>query len=345
LYTGNSTNDQSVTDVRLQPDLVWIKSRNTGTGTAYHGLWDSVRGTGGQLYSSLPNQETNTPNRLYSFDPDGFSLGNGSDPEYIGNNDYVAWCWKAGGSTSTYNIDDVGYATASAAGLDSGTINPTGASVNTATGFSIVKHKGTGGTGTVGHGLSTTPELIIRKDLDAATDWWVYVPASPYFSYLNHADPFGLTNNAAYSYNQTTPTSNVFSVGNAYSGNVNNNNYIAYCFHSVDSYQRVGSYQGSGAAGKIVYTDSNGDGTGTGAFKPRFLMTKRTDTGGTDWHIWDSIRNPSNPLGDVLFPNEPYAETDYSAYPHNFLSNGFSIDTNNGAFNGLNGTYIYLAIA
>ena len=74
-------------------------------------------------------------------------------------------------------------------------------------------------------------------------------------------------------------------------------------------------------------------------------MTKRTDTGGTDWHIWDNKRNPSNPVDDVLFPNEAYAEADYSAYPHNFLSNGFSVDTTNGAFNASGGTYIFLAIA
>ena len=52
--------------------------------------------------------------------------------------------WKAGGSSNTFNVDGVGYATAAAASMNTGTITPTGCSVNTEAGFSIVKFTGTG---------------------------------------------------------------------------------------------------------------------------------------------------------------------------------------------------------
>ena len=48
-------------------------------------------------------------------------------------------CGRAGGNKNTFNVDDVGYASAAAAGLTAGTITPTGASVGTKQGFSIIK--------------------------------------------------------------------------------------------------------------------------------------------------------------------------------------------------------------
>ena len=45
----------------------------------------------------------------------------------------------------TFNVDDVGYASAAAAGLTGGSITPTGASVGTKQGFSIITNMvGTG---------------------------------------------------------------------------------------------------------------------------------------------------------------------------------------------------------
>ena len=100
----------------------------------------------------------------------------------------------------------------------------------------------------MGHGLSATPELIIIKNLDANVDWIVY------------SEPVGPTkglqlngNGAPYAYaayfNDTAPTSSVFSLGN-YSGvNANTENMIAYCFHSLEGYSKVGSYIGNGSSG------------------------------------------------------------------------------------------------
>ena len=88
---------------------------------------------------------------------------------------YASWCWKAGGNSHTYNIDGKGYATAAAAGLDGGTIDPTGASINTEAGFSIVTYSANGTAGaTVAHGLGKKPAWIIIKCRSNSSDWRVY---------------------------------------------------------------------------------------------------------------------------------------------------------------------------
>ena len=101
-----------------------------------------------------------------SFDRNGFTVGTNSDSQNYVNldaDDYVAWCWKAGGDKDTFNVDDVGYASAAAAGLNGGTATVTGASVNTKSNFSIIKFHtaGTNNGATIPHGLSKAPDFIV----------------------------------------------------------------------------------------------------------------------------------------------------------------------------------------
>ena len=120
-----------VTGLEFKPDLVWAKSRNQ---TYSHYLFDSVRGTGQKGMScNKQDAEGYDTTQIGSFDESGFTIPNtsGINDTGSGTNGVVAWCWKGGGSSSTYNIDGTGHATASAAGLDGGTIDPTGASINT----------------------------------------------------------------------------------------------------------------------------------------------------------------------------------------------------------------------
>jgi len=332
----------------FQPDLVWIKSRNTGTGTSYHGLWDSVRGTGGHLYSSLPNQETNTPNRLYSFDSNGFSLGNGIDPEYIGNNNYVAWCWKAAGAANTYNVLEGGTvtsdSTASGAGITAGTIT-TGweVSANRDAGFSIVSFTApsTEQNFTVGHGLSQKPDMVILKSRDGGA-WFVWhkdLSQESYYLYLT--DSYGesdLTQDTRI-WGQQSFTDSVISTRSDYTV-LNNHDCISYCFHSVDGYQKVGSYQGSGVA-RTVYTTDDGTSTGNGGFQPRFVMIKRSNGSGR-WLMIDYERTPSLGLAANLNNSEG------GSWGISFLANGFTLNglsASDGETNASGGIYIYLAIA
>jgi len=298
-------NSSKFIDVGFTPDLVWLKSRDVAASNA---LYDTVRGDNLRLVSNNTAAEDSVPNELVT---GGFNIigGTGYNDPTLGNQ--VAWCWKAGGPAVT-NTD--------------GTITSQ-VSANQAAGFSIVTWTGSFTTGpTIGHGLGQPPKIIMVRTLDRPSNlWYVSHPEdntkslilsstagqNSDLTWVKEADTFG----ADY-----TPTSF---------------RWLAYCFAEVDGMSKIGSYIGTGAIGNTIVT----------GFRPRFLMTKRADIGGTDWHIWDSARNPSNPVDDVLFPNEPYAETDYSAFPNNFLSNGFSVDTTNGAFNADGGTYIFLAIA
>ena len=339
VYNGTPTNINFL-GMAFQPDLVWMKGRSDADNNE---IYDSVRGATKAIGSNYTNAEATLSTGLTSFDSNGFTLGSRSEINRSSST-YVAWCWKAADTTTTISAGTVGNTIAS------------DVRANQDAGFSIVKYTGNNTAGaTVGHGLSSTPEMIIIKNLEntvAARNWAVYhsgVDANPenYFLRLN-------TTIAKLDYdiwNDTPPTSTVFSLGNTTNvgeANDNNNDHIAYCFHSVDGYQKVGSYTGTGTSSNVVYTDSNGDGTGTGAFEPRWLMIKKS-SGTSRWRIVDSVRDTSNPRSKNLFAEDNIAETGrptYTTQDFNFLSNGFEIPANmDGDLNGLNDTFIYLAIA
>ena len=89
-------------------------------------------------------------------------------------------------------------------------------------------------------------------------------------------------NNVNWIWNNFEPTSTVFGVGRFGISNQNGDNFIAYCFHSVDGFSKIGSYTGTGAAGNTIVT----------GFEPAFVMVKQTSNIGTDnhWNMWDNKR-------------------------------------------------------
>ena len=133
-YTGTGST-QSITSLDFAPDLVWVKSRGS---VRNHMLSSSIQTQYNYLSTNLTNAEATSSARITSLDSNGFTVGTSANVN-SSSVDYVAWCWKAGGSSNTYNIDGTGYSSASAAGLDGGATNPSNASVNTAAGFGIYK--------------------------------------------------------------------------------------------------------------------------------------------------------------------------------------------------------------
>lgn len=318
-YNGTATNVNYL-GMALQPDLVWIKNRDVAR---EHILCDSVRGVNKELTANTTEAEESRG--VNSFDSNGFTL-DGLTPNYNGSGeDFVAWCWKAGGSVTPNNNTD-------------GDITST-VSANQDAGFSIVSYTGNAGsTQTIGHGLSSAPEMIIVKNIsDGAQLWSVYHSAtgSGQVGHLNLTNSFS----ASGDWGSTTPTSTVFTIGST-DGRTNSSggeNHIAYCFHSVDGYQKVGSYTG-GLAGS-----SNVIQTG---FKPRFVLMKVTNTANEDWHIFDSIRGGGDTLAEDLNPNNSNAETNFASRTINFVDNGFYwSNSGDPAINASPYTYIYLAIA
>ena len=204
-------------------------------------------------------------------------------------------------------------------------------SANTTVGFSIITYTGTGSNATVGHGLSAVPKILIVKKTDGAANWYVYhedLGNNKRLS-LNETDAVSTDNNA---WNQTTPTSSVFSIGASGTTNPSSGTLIAYCFAEKQGYSKFGSYTGNGNEnGPFIYT----------GFKPAFVIVKNTATDPTDWIMIDNKR-PGYNLGLPIQPNLSNAEG--SSNTADLLSNGFKVRNQYG---GLNGTVttIYMAFA
>jgi len=315
LYTGNST-ARSLTGVGFQPDWVWIKSRSN---TYHHELFDSVRGATKGLNSNRTNAEE-TRSGITSFDSDGFSLGTAGRENNNGDTK-VAWNWKAGNSSGSSNSN--------------GSITST-VSVSTDAGFSILSYTGTGSNATIGHGLGSVPAWIITKNRDATQPLRIYHKAlgATFGMILNDTSVKDDDNTA---WNDTEPTSSVFSVGSSANTNNSSDDFIAYCFAEKTGYSKFGSYVGNGNAdGTFIYT----------GFKPAWVLIKRTDGGTDNWNLYDNKRLGYNTNYSFLIANENNAEnTTTSTANLDILSNGFKIRGSTGHTNTSGGIYIFMAFA
>ena len=302
----------------MQPDFVWAKQRNSGSNG--HELWDSTRGVSSTLFCQATEAEDTTSGRISSFNSDGFSWGTGGNLNTAGN--FVSWGWKAnGGTTSSFT--------------ESGN-NPGGTyQANTTAGFSVVTYTGTGGAGTVSHGLGAAPERLIIKNRSAADAWAVYYGDNTDYLVLNTT---GATQDSVDWWNDTSPTSTVFTVGTNHSVNADGENYVAYVFAPIQGFSKFGSYVGNGSTtnGPFVYL----------GFKPAFVMIKSIDTA-KNWVMLDDKRDGYNGGAQYLIANDTNAEgeTPSSGGHIDFLSNGFKIWDNWTLTNQSTVNYIYMAWA
>ena len=310
LYTGNG-GTQSITGVGFQSDFTWIKRRDT---TNNHRVTDVIRGVTKEIYPDDPSAQDTRTGGLTAFGSDGFTVGDSAG--YNANSGtYASWNWKANGQGSS-NTD--------------GSINTTYTSVNTTAGFSISKYTGTGSTATVGHGLGVTPKMIIFKNTSSSVDWRVYHEALGNTHRLCLNDTSASTDDDS-AFNDTSPTSTVFTVGG--SSSTNAGTMIAYCFAEKTGYSKFGSYTGNGNSnGTFVYT----------GFKPAFVMVKRTDNT-NHFAIYDNKRNGFNDENNYLRAEGNYAEGNETWGDLDILSNGFKPKANDGMHNASGGTYIYMA--
>ena len=317
LYTGTSSTN-AVTGVGFQPDMVWIKNR---TDVANHNLYDAVRGTSaGKLKPNDTPAESYNAQDLSVFGTDGFTVGGNNEVNGSGDN-MVAWNWRAGNSSGSANTD--------------GTINST-VSANTTAGFSIVSYTANATAGaTVGHGLGAVPKMIIVKSRTSVDSWIVYhagntsAPETDYLS-LNTTD--ATADDAIW--NDTAPTSSVFSLGTNAPVNGSGKNLIAYCFAEKTGYSKFGSYVGNGNAdGTFVYT----------GFRPAWVLIKQTNTT-NNWILMDNKRPGYNLTNSFLEPDGNGAEIVNNANNRiDMLSNGFKIRGTGTGTNASSGNYIYMA--
>jgi hypothetical protein len=357
IWTGDGTSGaMSTTGLSFQPDFFFQGGRSGGAGGA-HLTYDSVRGFGNnkELTTNSSGAEGAENADEYGYvsgvTSDGVTYGQGSLGVSSGivyyntsGAKYVLWNWKAGGAPTVDNSAGAGNTpTAGSVKIDganlgsalAGTIVATRLSANTTAGFSIVSYTGQVAAGTIGHGLSQAPELIIAKIRSSADTWWAgsdYLTSWVYKLILN--DTSAEAAKAAL-WNSTAPTADVFSVGTDGLNGVNGRTYVAYCFHSVEGYSKVGSYEGNGDAdGTFVYT----------GFRPAWLLVKKTSVSGTSWYQWDNKRNTYNETKDTLSPDTNGAEQ-LNNIGMDFVSNGIKVRTGGSAGGHSGQTYLYIAFA
>jgi len=318
LYTGNGSSLE-VNGLDFSPDWVWIKKRSNASNSM---VYDSVRGIKKHLHTNTDDVEVSEASDdigLNSFDSDGFTVKVNGNTN-TNNHTYASWNWKAetaftndASSTGVGNLDSAG-------------------SANDTAGFSIISYTGTGSIGTVAHGLGAVPKMILFKNRSRASTWLVYHEAigNTHNLYLDATNEKG---DRADTFNDTEPTSSVFTVGNEAECNTNDGNHIAYCFANKKGYLKVGSYTGNGNAdGPFVYT----------GFRPAFLMYKNTTTADS-YFLHDNRRQGYNDQNELLFADITQAESTVDRI--RFCANGFkTLDSDKGV-NKSGDTYVYMAIA
>jgi len=318
LYAGTGSAGNAQTGINFQPDFVWLKNRDNGTGS--HGLFDAVRGVSKRIKSDDTAAE-GTYAGVSSFDSDGFTLGTSWNQS---STNFVSWNWKANGQGSS-NTD--------------GSINTTYTSANTTSGFSISSYTGTGSNATIGHGLGVAPKIVLVKDLSASASWRMFTEMTGNESQLALDQTSAADSGNTTMWNSTSPTSTVFSIGTHGNVNTSSNNYIAYCFAEKTGFSKIGRYTGSGSTdGPFVYT----------GFKPAFVLIKKATGSADSWFINDNKRSLSggfNTNSYYMRPNENAVEGTAASLAIDILSNGVKIRNTDTAYNNNNSTYIYMAFA
>lgn len=232
-YEGDGAASRTLTGLKFQPDMVWVRNLD-----AISDFMCAANMTGFSPSPTTPNNLRvntsgipidNSTGNIEGFNSDGFDVADGATSGRDVNqnaNTYAAWCWKS----------------------------------DPAAGFEIVRFQGTGVNRTVPHNLGVVPELMIVKNLDTAGNWQVY-----HLNYGRVTDPetdfISLDSNIAPSdnatvWNDTAPTSSVFTVGTAASVNNSGDEMVALVFASVPGFLKIQSQEGNGNAnGAVVPTD------------------------------------------------------------------------------------------
>ena len=321
LYTGTGSSQSITNAASFKPDFVWIKNRTHNDADPYYGvhlLFNSTTGVGNRLMSQSTAIEAFSSQSLTAFNSNGFAIGTDVSVGYSGDA-FVGWQWKANGGTTSSNT--------------SGSITST-VQTNATAGFSVVTYTGTGANATVGHGLGVAPRMIIIKRRNGVTDWATYHASVGNTKALFLNRDIAADTGVSY-WNNTSPTSTLFTVGTGADVNPSSGTMVVYCWAEIAGFSKFGSYVGNGSAdGPFIYT----------GFRPKYVLIKRTDAVAS-WEVIDTARDPYNASANYLYPNLSDAEVNAPSNTRDYLSNGFKIRHAGGGSNASGGTYIYMAFA
>ncbi len=322
-WTGDGSNSRAI-NLGFQPDFLWIKRRDANYD---HIMWDSIRGITKEIHSNYDYAEGTATNKLESFDTNGFTVKNNGGTNQ-NSATYVAWAWKAGGTSSSNSY---------------GTITSS-VSANNTYGFSIVTYTGNSTAGaTVGHGLSTAPSMIWVKNRSRAANWAVGHSGVNGFANGNQLrlNTTGAVASSEEWFNNTNPTSSVFTVKNNYEVNYANDNYVAYCWSEVSGFSKFGGYAGNSDNSTVTNRVIDC------GFKPKYVLIKCSSNAGEEWMIFDGARNTSNPRNLFLKAESGNGDGSYAARHISFVDNGFKFEGSNGQepLNLSGRNYIFAAFA
>ena len=323
-FTGDGSNGRAIDQTgnsTFQPDLLLTRA----TASSHPGFFDAARGVKKYLKASTNDAEgtSSTDRDIDSFDSDGYtvSASQGIDTN-TGSYTEVGWMWKAGNSGASNTT---------------GTINTTTTYVDATAGISISTYTGTGSAATIGHGLGVVPKLIIIKNRTAADSWKVYhegVATDPQTDYLVlDTDAAAVDDSTVW--NDTAPTSTVFSIGTHTDVNTNTETYVAYAFAEVDGFSKFGVFTGNGQT-EGVYNPCG--------FSPAFIIVKPSSRA-DGWVMWDTTRDTSN-LTDLYMTldtnNQQFTGT---VRIIDILGSGFKMRGSHNSVNGDGDVYVYIAFA
>jgi hypothetical protein len=306
LYTGNGSTQNIVNGINLSDafgkgGLTWIKSRSAATNNF---VFDTDRGTLGEINSNTTDAQTSLANSLTSFNADGFSVGSAAGIN-VNAATYASWTFRRQPKF-----------------------------------FDIVYYTGTGSNRTIAHNLGSVPGCIIIKSTDTVTNWAVYHKDLANTEYLVLNSTAAKATGATW-WNSTTPTSSVFSVGTNSTVNASGSAYIAYVFaHDAGGFGLTGT-DNVISCGSFT-TDGGGDFSVNLGYEPQWLLCKSTTSATLRWYLMDSMRGmpdqPGSSATSVLSANTSGAELSGNNSVHP-TATGFA-----GAGIGGSETYIYIAI-
>lgn len=320
--TNHGGTSEAVTcnwDMDVTDTLIISKNRDASE------KWYWSDGLQGETKYNSSDQQTATTTDANVHSVSGTTLTLGST---FAVNNYVTYMLKAGAAGGVSNTD--------------GSITSQ-VSVNADHGnFSIVTYTGSGVAATVGHGLSNTPGMYIVKNLTTGThSWYVYhdgVGATK-AGFLDLTSVFAASSTY---FNNTDPTTSVFSIGTNAGTNGSTNSLLAYCFARTPGLIGIGSYTGNSSAdGTYIVIDD-----GASGFRPAWVLLKST-TNGSGWFLFDNKRDPYNYCRSELSPNTTGAEeaTWSGVEILDFTANGFKHRKSTLSLNNSSHTYVYLAFA
>jgi hypothetical protein len=312
LYAGNGTT-QSITGLGFQPDFVWIKSRSSADNHVLQSIWSNW---------TYLNSNTTSAEGTAQISPSssGFFVSTGNAAWNASGGSYVAWNWKAGWTAVTNTAGSI----------------TSKVSANPTAGFSIVSYTGNGTSWTIGHGLGAIPKLIITKSRNNSYDW------HSYHANIGIGNRISLNSSNWYTsapeaWNNTLPTTTVFSVWSSLNTNQSSSYIIAYLWSEVPWFSKFWSYTWNGSNDwPFIYT----------WFKPRFILFKHVNTS-SNWLLFDTERESYNgSFHKELYAQSASQEASYSSDYIDVLSNGFKL--RNWAFEPNNPNWenvIYAAFA